>query len=233
MSKWTELIYGESETLNDKMRATTELYLNLAEYCTNLIRDAYGDKKVEFPINLDIITDYMGITVADDGLNDERVGEFSRILSRLIENDDGEKCIIVDNQVGIKTQRYAIAHAIARYLLRGEEAILEGTYAIPLIPQSLDEIMADVVALFLLLPPELFKTEFKNYLLRMEESEKPIDVDVWLEYLSNKSMISLFNLSIGYQQLKQVLSFKRQKDFETKGFDIGQILADEYDIVYA
>ena len=93
--------------------------------------------------------------------------------------------------------------------------------------------MADVVALFLLLPPELFKIEFKNYLVQMIENEKPIDVDVWLDYLSNKSMVSLFNLSIGYQQLKQVLSYEKQKQFEAIGFDIDKMVEDEYDIVYA
>lgn len=233
MSNIANLIQEEFLNLNDRMKETTELYLKLARYCTELIQNAYGEKKLEFPVNLELIADYVGIKIESDGLNDERNGEFSRILSRLIENDKGQIIIIVDNQVGAKTQRYATAHALARYLLRGDAAILEGTYAIPLIPQSLDEIMADVVALFLLLPPELFKIEFKNYLVQMIENEKPIDVDVWLDYLSNKSMVSLFNLSIGYQQLKQVLSYEKQKQFEAIGFDIDKMVEDEYDIVYA
>ena len=132
--------------------------------------------------------------------------------------------------VSYKTQRYAIAHSIARYLLREDESWDESSYAIPLIPQSLEEIMGDVLALFLLLPMETFKKEFSKYL--EARKEYPMDVDLWLQYLSDKSQISLFNLSIGYQQLKQVLCLQRQKEFEAKGYDINK-MESTYEKIFA
>lgn len=59
-----------------------------------------------------------------------------------------------------------------------------------------------------------------------------MDVDLWLQYLSDKSQISLFNLSIGYQQLKQVLCLQRQKEFEAKGYDINK-MESTYEKIFA
>lgn len=203
-----------SMELPERMKHITELYVSIDHITKDLLRKVYGNEEIKFPIDIERVAQYLHIKVEKEGLNENGERRFSRILGRILMQKTNIT-IIADNTVGDKTQRYAIAHAIGRYLLSNEEDMFESTYAIPLIPQSLDEIVTDVIALFLLLPTEVFKKEFADYLGKTEDY--PMNVDAWLGYLSDKSMISLFNLSIGYQQLKQVLGYERQKAFEKSG----------------
>ena len=41
----------------------------------------------------------------------------------------------------------------------------------------------------------------------------PLDVDEWLSYLSDRSQVNMFNLAIGYQQLKQAAYSERMDKF--------------------
>lgn len=211
------------------LQGASERYLEIAEQAESLVKNIYKDKEVAFPIDINLIAKSLGIEVIQENLNFSGAKSFNRILGRL-EREDTDIWIKVEASVSYKTQRYAIAHSIARYLLKEDEDWYESSYAIPLIPQSLEEILGDVLALFLLLPMETFKREFSNYL--KERKEYPMDVDLWLQYLSDKSQISLFNLSIGYQQLKQVLCLQRQKEFEANDYDITK-MEDAYERIFA
>lgn len=219
-----------NEKLESAMGDLTEIYCKIAEDASALIKQTYGTKNVELPINIELVARELGITVSKRNLNLDAEGRFSRILGKIVMRNQ-KTMIEVDNNVSYKTRRYAMAHAVGRYLLSGGKNMFESTYAIPLIPQGLEEIMADVVALFLLLPVDVFKVEFAKYL--EECMDYPLDVDAWLQYLSDTSQISLFNLSIGYQQLKQVLGYQRQKEFAKSDFNIYQLLGDPYNIIYA
>ena len=55
-------------------------------------------------------------------------------------------------------------------------------------PSEITDVVADKVALFLLLPLDLFKEEFKKYLLSIKDY--PLDVDEWLSYLSDRSQVN-------------------------------------------
>lgn len=207
----------------------SEIYLDIAEKAEKFIKEIYKDKEINLPIDLNLIAEDLGIRIIQENLNINGGKSLSRILGRL-ECENSQIWIKVEALVSYKTQRYAIAHSIARYLLREDKSWDESSYAIPLIPQSLEEILGDVLALFLLLPMETFKKEFSKYL--EARKEYPMDVDLWLQYLSDKSQISLFNLSIGYQQLKQVLCLQRQKEFEANGYDINK-MESTYEKIFA
>lgn len=207
----------------------SEIYLDIAEKAEKFIKKIYKDKEINLPIDLNLIAEDLGIRIMQENLNINGGKSLSRILGRL-ECENFQTWIKVEASVSYKTQRYAIAHSIARYLLREDKSWDESSYAIPLIPQSLEEIMGDVLALFLLLPMETFKKEFSKYL--EARKEYPMDVDLWLQYLSDKSQISLFNLSIGYQQLKQVLCLQRQKEFVANGYDINK-MESTYEKIFA
>lgn len=218
--------------LNQTVKEATDVYYKVAievEELVNNIYEAEG-KKVEFPIDMNLITKYLGMKVEKGNLNDEETERFSRILG-VVTSHNGSASVVIDNGVSYKTQRYATANAIGRYLLNQSKPILKCNYAIPLIPQSLEEIAADVIALFLLLPVKCFKEEFLHYLEKCEYH--PMDVDDWLKHLENVSQISLFNLSIGYQQLKQILCYQRQIEFQKNDFDMSIFENDPYDIIYA
>lgn len=222
----------QSLKLNDEVKETAKIYSKVAAVAEKLVNSSYEaeGKKVEFPIDMNLITKYLGMKVEKGNLNDEKTERFSRILG-VITSHNGSASVVIDNGVSYKTQRYAIANAVGRYLLNQSKPILKCNYAIPLIPQSLEEISADVIALFLLLPVKCFKEEFLHYLEKCENH--PMDVDDWLRHLENVSQISLFNLSIGYQQMKQILCYQRQSEFEENHFNMNIFENDPYDIIYA
>lgn len=214
-----------------EVKASSKEYFEIAQKVEQLVSDCYQkeNKKPEFPIDLNIITKNLGIEIEYERLNRECVEQFSRTLA-ILTVQNGKALMIVDNSVSYKTQRYATANAIGRFLLN-DASIIKSSYAIPLMPQSLEEIAADGIALFLLLPMTLFKDEFKGYLERAKDH--PLDVDAWLAHLCNRSQISLFNLSIGYQQMKQVLCYQRQQEFEDSGYDITKMDEDQYGMIFA
>lgn len=229
--------------LTEAAAGIADLYLKVAKVSEELVEASYAverdikehsekkiDCKIKFPIDIELIAKYLGMKIEKKSLNREEPRSFSRILG-IITSQNGKAYVAIDNEVSYKTQRYTIANAIGRFLLNQKGTSLKCSYAIPLIPQSLEEIAADGIALFLLLPMKTFKDEFLNYLESC--GDRPLDVDAWMMHLGNKSQISQFNLAIGYQQMKQVLCYQRQSDFKDSGFDISKILDDPYDIIYA
>ena len=148
------------------------------------------------------------------------------ILSRLIKEKQGKMAIVVNKLLDAKTQRYAIARGIAKYLLRGEESMFEGIYDTTMIPQDIDTTTEDVIACFLLLPLDLTTSELKEYLGRT--SSKEVDSNTWIRQLSDKSMVPVYNAAVCYQHIRQVLGYERQKEFENKGFDINRIESIDY-----
>lgn len=227
----SKAISGLRSEMRQHMEELTETYKELEEATFKLICDAYGTDAIRMPIDIERIAGFLKISIDPGILLPASENEFSQTLGHLTSRN-GATRILLNPEVSYNTQRYTIAHAIGSYLLQQEEAekfIFTSTYAIPLIPQSMDDIMADVVALFLLLPRRVFQEEFKKYL--EYHQDYPMDVNEWMEYLANKSQIPFFNLSIGYQQLKQMLSWEREKEFFEEGFDINK--EDFYDIIFA
>lgn len=235
----------EFQDLNllEVVEGVADVYLKLAKTAEKLVTASYAnernmigdnekeiDYKIEFPIDIELIARYLGMKIERESLNEEEPRSFSRILG-VITTQNGKVSVSIDNKVSYKTQRYTIANAVGRFLLNQTGTSLKCNYAIPLIPQSLEEIAADGIALFLLLPMKTFKDEFLNYLKGC--GNRPLDVDLWLMHLGNKSQISQFNLAIGYQQMKQVLCHQRQFEFRESGFDITKMMEDPYDIIFA
>ena len=187
----------------------------------NLIRKVYGDRPVVFPIDIEAIASHIGFEVHYLDFENQESCTTTGILSRLIEEKQGKMAIVVNKLLDAKTQRYAIARGIAKYLLRGEESMFEGIYDTTMIPQDIDTTTEDVIACFLLLPLDLTTSELKEYLGRT--SSKEVDSNTWIRQFSDKSMVPVYNAAVCYQHIRQVLGYERQKEFENKGFDINRI----------
>lgn len=187
----------------------------------NLIRKVYGDRPVVFPIDIEAIASHIGFEVHYLDFENQESCTTTGILSRLIEEKQGKMAIVVNKLLDAKTQRYAIARGIAKYLLRGEESMFEGIYDTTMIPQDIDTTTEDVIACFLLLPLDLTTSELKEYLGRT--SSKEVDSNTWIRQFSDKSIVPVYNAAIGYQHIRQILGYERQKEFESKGFDINRI----------
>lgn len=187
----------------------------------NLIRKVYSDRPVVFPIDIEAIASHIGFEVHYLDFENQESCTTTGILSRLIEEKQGKMAIVVNKLLDAKTQRYAIARGIAKYLLRGEESMFEGIYDTTMIPQDIGTTTEDVIACFLLLPLDLTTSELKEYLGRT--SSKEVDSNTWIRQFSDKSMVPVYNAAIGYQHIRQILGYERQKEFESKGFDINRI----------
>ena len=212
---------AKADQISVIMQSTTELYSEFSEYCMNLIRKVYGDRPVVFPIDIEAIASHIGFKVHYLDFENQESCTTTGILSRLIEEKQGKMAIVVNKLLDAKTQRYAIARGIAKYLLRGEESMFEGIYDTTMIPQDIDTTTEDVIACFLLLPLDLTTSELKEYLGRT--SSKEVDSNTWIRQFSDKSMVPVYNAAVGYQHIRQILGYERQKEFESKGFDINKM----------
>lgn len=225
---------GQFENLgiNEGVRTSSILFDKIAVKAEKLVNESYkaANKTVMFPIDITLIAANLEIEIQQENLNPVGTTNFSKKLAVTTSTSGGVK-IIVDTSVSYMTRRYAIANGIGRYLLNESQNMLKNTYAIPLVPQSLEEIAADSIAIFLLLPITLFKDEFLRYLNACEE--RPLNVDEWLTHLSNVSQVTPFNLAIGYQQMKQVLCYQRQIEFAKYNYDITQMLEDSYEKIFS
>lgn len=217
---------AKADKISVIMQSTTELYSEFLEYCMNLIRKVYGDRPVVFPIDIEAIASHIGFEVHYLDFENQESCTTTGILSRLIEEKQGKMAIVVNKLLDAKTQRYAIARGIAKYLLRGEESMFEGIYDTTMIPQDIDTTTEDVIACFLLLPLDLTTSELKEYLGRT--SSKEVDSNTWIRQFSDKSMVPVYNAAVGYQHIRQILGYERQKEFENKGFDINRIESIDY-----
>lgn len=217
---------AKADQISVIMQSTTELYSEFSEYCMNLIRKVYGDRPVVFPIDIEAIASHIGFEVHYLDFENQESCTTTGILSRLIKEKQGKMAIVVNKLLDAKTQRYAIARGIAKYLLRGEESMFEGIYDTTMIPQDIDTTTEDVIACFLLLPLDLTTSELKEYLGRT--SSKEVDSNTWIRQLSDKSMVPVYNAAVCYQHIRQVLGYERQKEFENKGFDINRIESIDY-----
>jgi hypothetical protein len=217
---------AKADKISVIMQSTTELYSEFSEYCMNLIRKVYGDRPVVFPIDIEAIASHIEFEVHYLDFENQESCTTTGILSRLIEEKQGKMAIVVNKLLDAKTQRYAIARGIAKYLLRGEESMFEGIYDTTMIPQDIDTTTEDVIACFLLLPLDLTTSELKEYLGRT--SSKEVDSNTWIRQFSDKSMVPVYNAAVCYQHIRQVLGYERQKEFENKGFDINRIESIDY-----
>ena len=217
---------AKADQISVIMQSTTELYSEFSEYCMNLIRKVYGDRPVVFPIDIEAIASHIGFEVHYLDFENQESCTTTGILSRLIKEKQGKMAIVVNKLLDAKTQRYAIARGIAKYLLRREESMFEGIYDTTMIPQDIDTTTEDVIACFLLLPLDLTTSELKEYLGRT--SSKEVDSNTWIRQLSDKSMVPVYNAAVCYQHIRQVLGYERQKEFENKGFDINRIESIDY-----
>ena len=219
--------------INDRFESTAGLYNEIANIAEKLVSESYSqaEKKFAFPIDIELVAKHLGIDVTKESLNLDKTSNLSKNLAIIMSVKSQDIRIVVDDSVSYKTRRYAIANGVGRYLLNESKSMMKTTYAIPLIPQSLEEIAADSIAVFLLMPITLFKEEFLLYL--NTRKKEVLDVDNWMEHLSDTCQIAPFNLAIGYQQMKQVLCYQRQTEFAEHDFDITQMPKDKYEKLFA
>ncbi len=181
--------------------------------CALEFLDKFEGTEYDFPIDIEEIVKNIGIEIAYQPLNYEKeiqnirmhkiVGKVFKRKNRFTHQD--ANMILIDDESKKDEQRYALAHGLAYFLLHVEDAWYSGEYRVmPMLFKKKEEMIADIFAIFLLIPLPIFLKEFDLYL---GEDSVPVKTSEWLKYLSNIAEVPYEDVAIGYQNIRYVLSY--------------------------
>ncbi len=173
------------------------------------------DVSVKLPIDIQNFAKKLGLSIEDANLIPFSERHYGYI---------NQNTITIKANLIYKEKRWVIAKSIASFLIH-ENKVKEGLLiANPfLVSYKPAEFYLDSLAMLILFPISLFKKEV---------SENIDETNDLLQYLSDKSQISQFQMSIGYQLLKQMLWFQRNQSFKECNYDITQVSVDQYENIF-
>ena len=195
-----------------KPQSLIKYYWEASRRADKLIRMVLGEG-VRFPVDIKLLAEKMGVQVEEG----EDLNEFlswkwmNRKIGQIEIGDDPfnrekVRTIFVDKKAPPFSQRYAIAHELAHYIMHYDDSNYYEAYCtMPMCPEDIEEIVADIFAIFLLIPVRSFFVEFWEYVKRKkDEGGQPVTTESWIRYLAERSMISDYYVAYGYQQLRYV-----------------------------
>ena len=172
-------------------------YWEVSRRADQLIRLTLGENG-RLPVDIELLAEKLGARVVVEDLNEfagwnsmnRRIGQVE--IGDSFFTEKKMRTIFVDKKASLPSKRYAIAHEIAHYIMHYDDRdYYEDYFIMPMCPKELDEIVADIFAIFLLIPVRYFFVEFLEYVKRkMDEGGEPITTEQWIRYLAEKSMIS-------------------------------------------
>lgn len=195
-------------------------YFAICVMALKLLDEVFGEEKYDFPINIEKLLNEVGLEVIYQPLNninnreDRRahriVGKILKKKNRVTSNKIN--VILIDSESCEEEQRYTLAHELAHYLIHIEDEDYMSEYRImPMLFKEKEEIIADIFAIFLLIPLPIFLKEFSHYI---GDGEVPIKTSEWLSYLGTVAVVPYEEVAIGYQNLRYVscVVYKEEKE---------------------
>lgn len=169
--------------------------------------------KVSLPINIREVARKLGFDISYNVFSDEENPVFATSTP---------KTINLRLHLTHKEERWAIAKAVSYFLINSGSQEIIHTCNPFFVSCNIDEFYLDAFAILLLLPISLFK----------KEVSKNIGKSDFLQRLSDQTQIPVFQLSIGYQLIKQMLCFQRYKAFEECDFDVTKVPVEQYEEIF-
>lgn len=195
-------------------KALIRYYWEASYKAEQLILTAVGKEGMRFPIDVEALAEALGVQVEEEDLNEfisrksmnRKIGQIVIDQDDFSENRIKTKTIFTDKAAAPSSKRYAIAHEIVHFIMHYDKSEYYEDYCImPMCPRDAEEIVADIFAIFLLIPVRLFFAEFRDYVQRqMTEERTPVTTESWIRYLAERSMLSEYYVAYGYQQLRYV-----------------------------
>ncbi len=195
-----------------KPQSLIKYYWEASCRADELIRMILGEGG-RFPVDIKLLAEKLGVQVEEEDLNEffsrkwmnKKIGQIE-IGEDPFDNNENIKIIFVDDAVPPSSQRYAIAHELAHYIMHYDDRDYYEDYCtMPMCPEDIEEIVADIFAIFLLIPVRYFFVEFLEYVKRKKDEGGPaVTTEDWIRYLAERSMISDCYVAYGYQQLRYV-----------------------------
>lgn len=200
-----------------------ELYKKINLITHQIIETYYSEQKrrIIFPIDIRGIVESYGIKVVDTYLNVDVGFKIERVNSRIVYLDDGSCEIKLEYMDSENVRRYMLAHEFGHFLIGDKK---NENCVDPLFPKYWEELIADIIATFLLFPCELVLLKMKNYTDNMEKGNiYPIDSADWLRVLGDAAQISSYHTIMSYQWIRTYMCylynnhdlFATQKRFES------------------
>lgn len=191
-------------------------YAKIYNVVTKLLKTVFGNKGYSFPINMAEIYKKFQFEVFRADLN-EFVGEkaVTRINSTVgkvsIRPDfstGGSKITVyIDKNATPAIANYALAHELCHLLVNhGNNKRYKDEYCtMPMLPKEPDELIADVFAVFLLIPFDKFLETFRDYVTRtIKMGTAPISTEDWLNYLGSIAVVPHYYVACAYEQIRFV-----------------------------
>lgn len=194
-----------------KPQTLIKYYWEASRKAEQLIQTVLGENS-RFPIDIELLAKKLGAQVEIEDLN-EFLGwkSMNRKIGQILIEDNfftkrKMKTIFVDKAAPLSSKRYAIAHELAHYIMHYDDEDFYEDYCImPMCPANIEEVVADIFAIFLLIPVRHFFVEFLEYVKRkIEEGRTPVTTESWIRHLAERAMIPDYYVAYGYQQLRYV-----------------------------
>ena len=169
------------------------------------------NRKITFPIDIRGIVKSYGIKITEVYLNLDTGFQIERINGRIVYSDHGECEITQRSTVNENVKRYMLAHEFAHFLMGDKE---KKNCIDPLFPKNCEELIADIMAAYLLFPYELVLLKMKSYVEYMKRGNiYPIDSVSWLKALGDSAQVSSYHTIMCYQWVRMHLySLYKYKD---------------------
>lgn len=180
----------------------SNIIYQISEKAKDLVNDVYSKEKIELPISVDKVAEFLGVEIYTKNLNLANPRKENQCIGELCGNE-----ISIEETVSWSLRRYTIAHEIGHYLIKDTKETAQ--YALPLLASGSSELLADMYALFLLIPLEIFLKEFKEYIDNIQKY--PIDITEWWETLSEKTEVPYHSIAGGYTYFR-LAALKYYKD---------------------
>ena len=192
-------------------QALIKYYWEVSCKADQLIQTVLGDD-CGFPIDIELLARSLGAQVEIEDLNEffgwksmnRKIGQIQ--IGENFFTKGKMKTIFADKAAPLSSKRYAIAHELAHYIMHFDDKQYYEDYCImPMCPADIEEVVADIFAIFLLIPVRYFFVEFLEYVKsKMDEGKTPVTTESWIRYLAERSMIPDYYVAYGYQQLRYV-----------------------------
>lgn len=196
---------------NQDPQSLIKYYWEVSRMAEQLIRLTLGENG-RFPVDIELLAERLGAQIEEENLNEvqswscmnRKIGQIE--IAENYFTKEKVRTIFVDKAAPPSSRRYAIAHELAHYITHYDDWGYYEAYCImPMCPKEIDEIVADIFAIFLLIPVKYFFVEFLEYVKRkIGDGGAPVTTERWIRYLAERSMISDYYVAYGYQQLRYV-----------------------------
>lgn len=199
-------------------------YAAICVLALEILEYALGEH-YDFPIDIQVIAEKIGVNVIYQPLNGTKLDK-NRMVHKLVGTFFTRpslvatapiSCIMIDSEANPAEQRYALAHELAHCLIHKEDKMYSSSYRVmPMLFRDMEEVVADIFAIFILIPLPIFLNKFYDYIISQNE---PVKTSEWLQYLSIIANVPYEDVAIGYQNIRYVFGMLYKIKNEERGID--------------